>query len=290
MHLKQMFPKHTLDAEDLNAYSPTGAVVTIESLDYKTVTATRPGDAEVAYYLKVRELKKPFKLNKTNAHAIAQVLGTEDTDRWVGEVIRLMPIRMNLTDRATGKPIKIWTFDVDMMRPREAPALLPNTDITGMAVDASRQLPGRAPGTVPQGGAGAAMGELTPIGADKAADVAVGLSERARTLEDFRKHLVGIGLGGLVENKMPPQWPQAILPVARAFCAQLPKCAPPMAPSAVVAIKAAWLPPAAQASAPQAEVINRTTGEVKPVTNTAAAAGTEPADGYEHINEDDIPF
>lgn len=305
MHLNQMFPKKTLDAEDLRAYSPTGAVVTIEAINFKTIDSRQFGEPGIVYFMKVREFKKPFKLNKTNGYAIGQLLGTEHTEQWIGQVIRLMPSLITVTDNGTGKPKKIWTFDVDMLRPSEAPSLPPNSDITGMAYDHSRSLPGVRPGPLPQGGAGAAMGELTPIGEDKAADIAISLSERGRTLSDLAKHIDAIGLGAHVENRLPPAWPQAILPVARKYCSQLPKCAAPMSPSSAAQLKASWRP---------AEVVNKATGEViqapPPATPQdsqpgAAAAqaglrisgeGTLPpaqaaaVGSYPEINEDDIPF
>lgn len=287
MRISQMFPKDTVDAEDLAVAFPRGVVLTIEAIDYKTLTAKKAGQAEIIYFLRTRELRKPIKLNKTNGFAIADQLG-EETDEWIGKTIRLLGIQMAVTDRSTGRRKKIWTFDVDAMKPTEAPSLPPGTDITGAAAQ-SRVLPQRQAAPLPQGGAGAAMGELTPIGSDKAADVAIALSERGRTLQDFAAHLATIGLGQLVEGKLPPAWPQAILPVARKYCSQTPKSAAPMSPSAAAQLKASWQP---------TEVVNRETGEV--VTAGAPAPrlvgeGTLPpaqqgGDGYEPITDDDIPF
>lgn len=263
MHLSQMFPKKTLDAEDLRAFAPTGAIVTIEQIDYKTLESRSMGEPEIAYYVKTREFRKPFKLNKTNAFAIAQVLGTEETKQWVGQTVRLMPAQISVTDRADGKRKKIWTFDVDMMRPTEAPSLAPGTDITGAAHDPRLQLP-RAP-AAPQ-----VAGGEQPIGMDKALEIASALHERGRNMGDLEKHLQAAGLGQQLAGRFPPEWPSAVLPLARSLCGMFPRSQPPLPAAQAATFREAW------AKRPQtAEVIDTKTGEV-------IAPGQQV--------EDDIPF
>lgn len=306
MHLDQMFPKKTLDAEDLGKFAPAGAVVTIEKLDYKTMPSRQFGEPEIVYYLHVLEFKKPFKLNTFNAYAIGDLLQTKDTDKWMGRVIRIRGIQKMGTDQLTGRPRSYWTFDVDMLLPTEPPCLPPKQDISGWAASgqAPRLVPGAtAPQLAPAGAPAAEPGLLSPIGEDAAGDIVIALSERGRTIDNLIEHFANMGIDDMVKGKRPPEWPRAILPPARTLCKQLPKCAPPMAPSLVAALKAEWRAPASptHAAAPAAEVIDTKTGEV--ITPPAATAqhtlrmagagvlGSHPrGDEYQPINEDDIPF
>ncbi len=304
MHLDQMFPKKTLDAEDLGKFAPAGVVVTIEKLDYKTMPSRQFGEPEIVYYLHVLEFKKPFKLNTFNAYAIGDLLQTKDTDQWIRKVIRIRGIQKMGTDQLTGRPRSYWTFDVDMLLPTEPPCLPPKQDISGWA--ASGQAPRLMPGmTAPQLAAAPAaeLGLMSPIGEDAAGDILIALSERGRTLENLIEHFTNMGIDDMVKGKRPPEWPRAILPPARTLCKQLPKCAPPMAPSLVAALKAEWRAPASltHAAALAAEVIDKKTGEVMtaaapaPHTPRLVGAGVLPpqkpaAAEYQPINEDDIPF
>lgn len=286
MRLNQMFPKQTLDAEDLNAYSPTGAVVTIEHIDYKTVEANEIGEAGLAYYVKFREFKKPVRLNKTNAYAIGDLLGSDDTDNWVGKTVNLLPVQIAVTDRSTKKRKRIWTFDIDAMAPQTPPRLGPNTDITGQA--AYLRGPNGGPSLPPAGRApiDPAQGELTPIGVDVAAQVVATFRERGQSVETFLRHMGSVGMADLIHGKAPPEWPRAVLAAARRFSASFPKSQAPMAPSAIEALKDSWRPPPAP---PATEVVDRKTGEVI----NPAAPTPPPGDGrpeFVPIEEDDIPF
>jgi hypothetical protein len=297
MHLDQMFPKKTLDAEDLGAFSPDGVVVTIESIDYKTMPSRTMGEPEIVYYMHVREFKKPFKLNTFNAYAIADLFGTKDTDQWAGRTIRLLARKKMGTDRQTGRPKAYWAFDVDMMLPAESPALPAKQDISGWAAAGhgprltagaqprQQQLPANT--DAPPGGV------LAPIGEDLAATVVSSLQERGRTVDDFKKALIDAGIDDLIAGKDPPKWPHAVLPAARKFCTKFPKVAAPMSAAAISALKAGWRP------APPAEVVDRSTGEVittprpsrhGPVLPEQQPGPPDDLDGYEPINEDDIPF
>ncbi len=67
---------------------PYGMVVTIGLLNKENV-ASPDAPPELKYTLKFNELPKPFVLNMTNAESIALVLGSEETDHWVGGKIEL---------------------------------------------------------------------------------------------------------------------------------------------------------------------------------------------------------
>jgi hypothetical protein len=311
LHLDQMFPKKTLDAEDFFAFAgEAGAVLTIEKLDYKTLASRNFGEPELVYYLFVREFKKPFKLNSFNAHALAELFGTKFPEQWVGRTFRMFGVKKMGTDIQTGRPKSYWTFDIDMLVPPSEPSQLPaKQDISGWAAAAASGaagpgLPGtRTPNQLPQRAAGssaeAGRGVLTPIGEQTALQVMSTMHERGRTIEDLEKNLAAQGIDDLIKGKLPPAWPQAALPPIRKFVQMFPRSLPPMGVEAVARLMESWKP-----APPPAEVINKTTGEVVNYGATVSLSREQmrgdnpfklpPRDaevtGYEPINEDDIPF
>ena len=64
-----------------------------------SLTVTRVADEEVGeekkdmYVAYFKETPKGFPLNHVNGEAIADFLGTDDVDRWVGAVITLIPAK-----------------------------------------------------------------------------------------------------------------------------------------------------------------------------------------------------
>lgn len=263
-------PRQTLDPEDLNAYSPGGAVVTVEAFSYKTLEAKRPGDAEIAYYLKVREFAKLFKLNDTSISALKELFGTDDTETAIGRTFKLIPTKIWINDQATRKRVQIWTFDIDMIAPALPPTIAMNTDITRFAAQvggAFARPP--APAHAPQlAAAGISLGiEVSTLGIDLAAKVVASLMERGQTVETFVNYMASIGGGQMVEGKIPPDWTKTALALARAFLIQFPKSRAPLGDVELDRLKNSWRPPV--------EVINPATGEV---------VGSPP------ISPDDIPF
>jgi len=284
MRLSQMFPKSTLDAADLAALNQGVTVVTIEKVDFQTFKAKRPGDAEIAYFLHVREFKKPFRMGKMISGQIAQVIGTDETDDWIGKTIGLRPLYQRFTDEKTGHARMVWIFDVDMVKPSTPPQLMPKQDITGLAASIKGgPVPGITAGVQsPQlAGAGAVVADASPMGVDKAAAMVSALRERGKTCDDLIKHLGNAGMSHLVVGKIPPDWPVSVIPATHGFCRMFPKSAAAASPTELEAIKQMWRPPASTA-APTTEVINKQTGEV-------ISAGQSPV----HIDEEDmedIPF
>lgn len=260
MYLQQMFPKASLDAADLKATFPNGVIVTIESVDAKTFEAKNPGEAEIGYYLKVREFKKPFKLNKSNAMAIADLLGSQNTDDWFGKTINLRAIDYRITDRQSGQKKIIAIFDVDMLLPTSPPHLQPNRDITG----AFAML--QSPTALPQNAAFAPKHDFTflpptsdRIGIDKAVEMVAAFNERDRTTPDFVKHLESLGLEDLVRGKETPDWPSLILAMARKWVRDVPVTLKIGAEEKAL-IRAKWEPPAPKPG--WGDVIDTVTGEV----------------------------
>ena len=257
MRVGQMYPSKTLDGRDLFEFAPDGAVVTIEKVDFKTFEAKNPGDAEIAYYLYTREFRKPFKLGKMNAESIEQVLGTDESDEWIGQTIMIRGFSKKIPDRDNKGRMKIiWLIDVDMVKPTTAPTIAPKTDISGMFAAA------RPKNSLPAS---------TQIGAQIAIKIAANLHLRGKNIGDLVAHLHTVGMGHLVADKTPPQWPNSVLAASRTFSEDLPRVSEPMPKAMFDALLAAW--GAAPAQTPT-EVIDPTTGEVIPVRPTAAPAPT----------------
>ena len=90
MKLSQMFPSRYLQAEDLPPNQNT--IVTIEKV-YPAAARDRGGDSEpeVKWMLRFREFRKPMSLWRNTAKSIEQVLGSDDSDRWIGQQIAIYP-------------------------------------------------------------------------------------------------------------------------------------------------------------------------------------------------------
>lgn len=293
MKLTQMWPRKTLDPLDLQALSGGEPLpVTIEKVDYKTLEARNPGDAEIAYYIKFRELSKPTKLSKTFADQIAACVGSDDTEAWKGRVIAIMmaKIMMPAMD-GSGRKVPIPVINCDLMAPTKAPSLQPNTDITGLQFEVAPQsgpsLPVRASrppfnGAAANGGAPStqapAVNANAVLGADKAARMIVVLRQRGKTWDDFADHCKKNALGQLIDGRAPAETALAVVGAFNAYKGGFSKVVEVADVEGEVAkLKASWEPP--QAPKPPAN------GARKPVENTAGA----PTPG-EPENDDDIPF
>ncbi|MFN0133457.1 MAG: hypothetical protein ACKVW3_13135 [Phycisphaerales bacterium] len=90
MKLAQMFKSKFLQAEDLDPKQNT--VVTIDKV-YPSAARDRGNgeEPEVKWNLRLREFRKPMGLWKPTARMIAEVLGTDETDQWVGKRIAIYP-------------------------------------------------------------------------------------------------------------------------------------------------------------------------------------------------------
>jgi len=80
MKIGKAFPSTYLRAADLDGEDTT---VTIEEFAEEEIN----GEQKPILYF--RELEKGLVLNKTNGNSIAQVLGTDETDDWIGQRITL---------------------------------------------------------------------------------------------------------------------------------------------------------------------------------------------------------
>lgn len=269
MKLSQMFPSQSLDAADLHAKCPMGAIVTVEKIDFKTFTSQRIGEPEIAYYLYTREFRKPIPLRKTRAQAIEAALGTDETEDWIGRTITVHGVRRQFPDRNTGKPVQMWVFEIDMVAPSAAPDLPPSrADITGLAAATMGRSLGQA--------ATRSLGAGGLIGVERAVEVASVLHERGRSVDDLARHVDAIGMGEQVNGKPLPEWSEALLRVAKKYCQGFPKLNESFSAEQRQACRARWSPPT--------EVVNRATGEV------VSGHGPQPAAAPAVPAADDIPF
>lgn len=82
MKIGAAFPSKYLKADDLGTARP---VVTIERVTLEDVG----GDGEHRPVIRFAGKDKALVCNRTNANIITEVLGSDDTDDWVGQSIRL---------------------------------------------------------------------------------------------------------------------------------------------------------------------------------------------------------
>lgn len=82
--INEMKDSKFLRKEDVGA----GVLATITGCVQKN-TAMEGAPTENKWCLTFNELDKPLVLNMTNAHACAQVFGSDDTDDWIGKKIVL---------------------------------------------------------------------------------------------------------------------------------------------------------------------------------------------------------
>lgn len=82
MNIDNAFPSNYLKASDLGDNQP---VVTIDRVEVEAVGR----DKEMKPILYFRGKEKGLVLNKTNGRKIAELLGSKDTEDWIGGQIRI---------------------------------------------------------------------------------------------------------------------------------------------------------------------------------------------------------
>jgi len=82
MNIDSAFPSNYLKASDLGDNQP---VVTIDRVEVEAVGR----DKEMKPVLYFRGKEKGLVLNKTNGRKIAELLGSKDTEDWIGGQIRI---------------------------------------------------------------------------------------------------------------------------------------------------------------------------------------------------------
>lgn len=131
--IAQMFPSKYLQADDLQ--KGQNLIVTIEKVFPAAAVQRSGGDEpEIKWMLRFREVRKPMGLWKTTAKAIAEVLGTTQTEAWVGQQIAIYP--STYTSFGEIKPC----INVDKWRPSQ---VQPATTAIATTTD-KRPIPGPA--------------------------------------------------------------------------------------------------------------------------------------------------
>lgn len=127
--IREMFPSKFLQPEDLPVGKPT--VVTIREVYPEQAKRNAAGELEAEWTIRFAEYRKPMKLKAINARAIADVLGTEETDDWVDQTIGIFPTQVPVH----GKMVPV--INVDIMKPQTRPALTEkNVDKRPIGADA----------------------------------------------------------------------------------------------------------------------------------------------------------
>lgn len=107
-NINEIFPSKYLSADDIGESKP---VLTIEKVEL-TKFKGKNGEEEIKPVIFFEGKKKAFVSNKTNGKAIAAVLGTFETDEWVGKKIRLLTVEvesfgeMGTAIRVSNKPVQ----------------------------------------------------------------------------------------------------------------------------------------------------------------------------------------
>ena len=98
MKLAEMFPKRFATGEDLQGKAVT---LTVEGVDSEKMRPQRNAPEVDRWVLYFKETKKGVILSRTLAYQIAAILGSDDTERWIGKRVTLYPQPMNVA----GKPV-----------------------------------------------------------------------------------------------------------------------------------------------------------------------------------------
>jgi len=85
MKLSEAFPSNFLKASDI-----TDDVMTVTIKDAAVEQMGKGKDAENKLILSFRGMEKKLVCNKTNAATISKVIGSDDTDDWIGQRINLV--------------------------------------------------------------------------------------------------------------------------------------------------------------------------------------------------------
>ncbi len=97
MKLTQMFPKRYATGSDFQGKALTLTVARVASEKMHPQANAPETEKWVLYF---NETKKGVILNRTLAFQIAEILGSDETEEWVGKSITLFPQPMNVAGRS----------------------------------------------------------------------------------------------------------------------------------------------------------------------------------------------
>lgn len=87
MRMNDAFPSKYLKAEDLEEGDLVVTISDVQFEEFKDPKTQRPDNKPVMHF--EGKDSKPMVLNKTNYKVISQLLGSDDTDNWIGKKIAL---------------------------------------------------------------------------------------------------------------------------------------------------------------------------------------------------------
>lgn len=113
MKLSEAFPSKYLKADDIEQLGEP--VLTIKSVEMESLG--QGNDKETKPLIMFRELEKGMIANKTNCTTITKVLGSDDTDDWIGKkiILKAMEVQSVNGDMVMG-------IRVSIKKPSAAPA------------------------------------------------------------------------------------------------------------------------------------------------------------------------
>jgi hypothetical protein len=93
MKLDEMFPSRYVKGQDLNGRAVT---VTIERIQTERMRPNPQSPELEKFVLYTIEGKKGIVLSKTTATQIARILGSDESDEWIGKKVTLFPEPMTV--------------------------------------------------------------------------------------------------------------------------------------------------------------------------------------------------
>lgn len=111
MKLNDAYPSNFLTAEDLGGRDIT---ITIQDIELEDLGQGAKKEKKLAITMAGK--KKKFIVNKTNANTIAKVLGTDETDDWIGQRIIIGPREVEFQGEM------VWSIRVSLRLPTSTQA------------------------------------------------------------------------------------------------------------------------------------------------------------------------
>jgi len=106
---RDAFPSKYLGHQDLHG---APLVVTIGSVGFEDIGSGKDGERKII--VTFEETAKPLICNKTNAVSIAELVGSDDIDRWPGQRVQLV----TATTDFQGKRVKCVRIERPPVKPR----------------------------------------------------------------------------------------------------------------------------------------------------------------------------
>jgi hypothetical protein len=123
VNINKAFPSKYLKAADLDGKAPN---VTIS----KAVMEDIGDETKIVVYFEGKD--KPLVLNRTNANAISDILGSDDTDDWPAKRIKLITAKVDFQGKRV-PAIRIEEADAMGTRVGRQREVVPDTSIRGQA-------------------------------------------------------------------------------------------------------------------------------------------------------------